>query len=178
MNKILVGIIAVFGMAIGYLLYKDFAQRKELAFININKLATGYKGMKDIQKELEEKSKVWKANVDTLGSELENDIKVYEKERARMSAKEIKLKEEILRNKQQQFLQYQEAIQQKITEEDKKLKERVLNNINEFLKEYGEMHQYNFILGATNIGNLVYANSAYDITDKVLEGLNKQYKSE
>lgn len=51
----------------------------------------------------------------------------------------------------------------------------VVNEVNAFLKEYGEEKGYTIIMAATEYGNIAYADEDLDITDEVLERLNKQY---
>ncbi|MNL38401.1 Outer membrane protein (OmpH-like) [compost metagenome] len=116
-----------------------------------------------------------KANVDSLISNWQNELKNYEKERAAFSPKELKLKQELLSNKQQQINGYQEAIQKKIEEEDKKVTQTVINDINDYIKEYGKDHNYKIIFGASGGGNIMYADESSDLTEEVLKGLNAEY---
>jgi outer membrane protein len=67
-------------------------------------------------------------------------------------------------------------VQLKAKEEEQKMTQTVLNEVNDYLKEYGEKHNYTFILGATGVGNIVYAKKSRDITEEILNGLNKLYK--
>src|SRR5947208_3357758 len=99
MKRVLIGLNVFVAISVIFLLFQFFNKDKKLVYININKLVAEYKGLADLQKAMEQKSKIWKANVDTLGQELENNIKKYERERPKNSEKENKLHEEILRNK-------------------------------------------------------------------------------
>jgi outer membrane protein len=92
-----------------------------------------------------------------------------------MSKKEIELKEELLRNKQQQLSQYQEAMKRKAAEEDQLMTQTVMNDINAYLEDYGKEAGFTYILGAAG-GNIVYAEDAQNITEQVLNGLNTEYK--
>ena len=47
--------------------------------------------------------------------------------------------------------------------------------INEGVKEYGSIHDYDFIFGATGDGSLMYAREQNDITDEVVVYLNNKY---
>ncbi|GGF27937.1 hypothetical protein GCM10011383_44550 [Hymenobacter cavernae] len=79
------------------------------------------------------------------------------------------------RAKEQQLQQYREAIQQKAVAEQQRLDKETLDEINAYLKQYGKEKGYDFILGATEQGNIVYAAEGKDITEEVLTGLNQQY---
>ena len=154
----------------------QFIGKEKTVYIDTNVIMQKYLGMKDAQAEYGEKAKVWEANVDTLMSEWQSELQNYEKERSSMTKREKELKEELLRNKQQQIGNYRQAMQQKTQEEEQKITQTVVNEINDFMEEYGEEHNYKYILGATGMGNIVYAREKMDITDKVLKLLNEEYR--
>lgn len=116
-----------------------------------------------------------KANVDSLVGKWQKELQAYEKERVSLSPKELKLKQELLGNKQQQINSYQEAIQKQIQEEDKKVTQTVINDINDYIKEYGKKKGYKIIFGASGGGNIMYADESTDLTAEVLKGLNGEY---
>ena len=81
-----------------------------------------------------------------------------------------------LGNKQQQINNYQQAIQNQIQEEDKKSTQTVINDINDYVKEYGKKNKYKIIFGASGGGNIMYADEATDLTQKILDGLNAEFE--
>ncbi|WP_375334378.1 OmpH family outer membrane protein [Flagellimonas sp. C4] len=149
--------------------------KPELVYVDVNQLLEGYDRTKVEQQAFEKKAAVMKANVDSLLTDWQDELKTYEKERASMTEKELALKQELLQNKQQQINNYQQAIQKQIQEEDQKMTQTVVNDINDYVKEYGKDHGHRIIFGAQGSGNIMYAEQGADLTDKVLEGLNKQY---
>lgn len=152
-----------------------FQSSTELVYVDVNKLLEGYNRTKIVKSEFESKAKTLNANVDSLMSNWQNELKSYEKDRSAMTEKELELKQEILSNKQQQINNYQQGIQKQIQEEDKKSTQTVVNDINDYIKEYGKKHKYKIIFGASGSGNIMYADDATDLTQEVLEGLNKDY---
>jgi len=169
---LVLSIVALTGMVY---LFMTKSGNSNIAYVETSVLIEGYEGTKVARKQFEAKSKIWQANTDTLIVQWENELKAYEKERANMSEKEIKLKEELLRNKQQQLGQYQEAMKRKAQEEDQNMTNTVMNDINDYLKEFGKKSEHTYILGA-NGGNIVYAQEAENITKEVLKGLNVEYQ--
>lgn len=168
-------------VAIAALLVSAFAVYKsskssELVYVDVNKLLEGYKRTKVVRAEFEKKAKTLSSNVDSLVADWQKELKAYEKERSKMSKKELELKQQLLGNKQQQVNNYQQAIQKQIQEEDKKVTQTVINDINDYVTEYGKKHNYKIIFGASGGGNIMYANESTDLTQKVLEGLNKEFK--
>jgi outer membrane protein len=167
---VVAGLIALGGY---HLLKKD-----KTVYVDIGRLMQEYQGMKDARAEFEKKSAQWQANADTLVAEWQKDLKSYEKERAGMSKKEKELKEELLRNKQQQINQYHDAIQMKSKDEEQKLSQTAINRINEYVEAYGKQKGYMYVLGANGSGNIVYADKSRDITDIILKGLQEEYEKE
>ena len=50
------------------------------------------------------------------------------------------------------------------------------DSIENFLKDYNKDHKYAIILSKVE-NNILYADKSLDITEDVLNGLNKRYKS-
>ena len=152
-----------------------FFHKESIVYVDSVKLMNGYTGMKVARKAYEEKTGVWKANLDSLKTELESKITDYQAKQTKLSAKERQLTEELLQTKQQQFINYQQIVSDKIQKEDETLTNTVLGKVNDYIKKYGEGKGYDIIMAATQYGNIVYSKKGKDITDQVLEGLNKEY---
>lgn len=148
----------------------------ELVYVDVNKLVEGYKRTKVVKAEFDKKATTMKGNIDSLMTGWQKELQAYEKERVSLSPKELKLKQELLQNKQQQINGYQEAIQKQIQEEDRKVTQTVINDINDYVKEYGKKHGYKIIFGASGGGNIMYAAESTDLTEVVLNGLNAEYE--
>lgn len=174
-QNILIGINLIFGLAICYLIYQHFHKQNNIVYIESPKIVAEYKGMVVVNKEIELKTKQYQARIDTLENEMQSLMKKYEKEREGLSVKERMLSEELFRNKQQQYQQYQQAMEQRQGEENSKLQQKVLAQINTFIKDYAKKQHYQFVIGASYNGNLLYAEEHYNITDEVLAALNKEY---
>jgi len=176
MNKLSLGISVVAILLTGYLFFRMYPTHNDLVYVDVNKVIAEYKAMKDARAAYEIKAKELDTDLDSLFSAFERELKLYEQERTKMSKKEIELKEELLRNRQLQLSKIQDATDKKKKEEEKTLTQTVYNDINDYIEEYGKEHNYKIILGATGGGNILYAEKAIEITDKILEGLNKEYK--
>lgn len=155
--------------------YPFFADKQEIVYIDNARLLDNYQGMKDARQAFERKSMAWKANIDTLMSDVQVAIKNYEKESASLSKKEKQLSQELIKTKQKQLQNYQLAIQQQSAEEDARMTEEVLTKVNAFLTDYGKQNSYKVIMGANASGNIIYAQDGLDITDEVIEALNQHY---
>lgn len=154
-----------------------FFKKESIVYVDSLKLVSQYKGAMAAKAEYERKAALWKANIDTLSNELSQTILQYGKDKTKLSVKEKTLTEELIASKQQQLENYKAAISQNAAKEDQEMTARVFKEISEFLKKYGEKHGYDYILGATNMGNVVYARSGRNITEEVLKELNAGFQS-
>lgn len=158
-----------------FFIYFFLIRNEKIAYVDSAKLLNGYKAMTDARGEYEKKATTWKANVDTLMNDVQNQIKKYERAAGSMSASERQMAQELIRTKQKQLNDYQQALQQTAGEEDARLTQKVVSQVNSFLERYGKKHSYKIILVANQTGNIAYASEGMDITEKVVEELNNEY---
>lgn len=95
-----------------------------------------------------------------------------------MSVKERELSRELIKTKQKQLADYQQALSTQAQQEDARMTGEVVGEINAYLKKYGERKGYTIVMAATEYGNIAYADEHLDITEEVLEGLNKEYSGQ
>jgi outer membrane protein len=153
-----------------------FFKKENIVYVDSLKLLSQYKGTIAARAEYEKKTLVWKANIDTLTTELNDQINQYQKDKPKLSAREKKLTEDLIGSKQQQLENYKGAISENATKEDQAITSQVFKEISDFLKKYGENHGYDYILGATNIGNVMYARNGKNITEDILKELNAGFQ--
>lgn len=175
MNKLTLPIAIIALAASVFAIFKTSTSSDQV-YVDVNKLLEGYKRTKVVKSEFEAKAKTLNANVDSLMTDWQKELKSYEKERSKMSKKELELKQQLLSNKQQQINNYQQAIQKQIQEEDKKSTQTVINDINDYVKEYGKKNNHKIIFGASGSGNIMYADEATNLTEKILTGLNAEFE--
>lgn len=154
-----------------------FFRENKIVYVDSLKLITNYKGSKAAREAYEKKAAVWKANMDTLTMEFNRQAARFEKEKTTLTVKEKKLSEELLLNKKQQLDNYRQATAENASREDKEMTTRIFSEINDFLRQYGEKHGYEFIMAATNVGNIVFSKKENDVTEDVLKQLNEEYQS-
>lgn len=160
--------------ALAVLLWFEYGRQETIVYVDAMKLVSGYNGMHTARKELEIKTGVWKANLDTLKNEFDVKVKEYQSSKLKLTKKERELSEELLRVKQEQYVNYQNVIAEKIRKEDQELTSKVLAKVNDYITRYGQQQGYSIIMAATQYGNIVYAKEHMDVTDQILEGLNSE----
>ncbi|MFZ6009496.1 MAG: OmpH family outer membrane protein [Bacteroidota bacterium] len=175
MNRFLVGLGVLNLAGMLFLIGIYFFNEQKIVYVDSNQLVSNYTGMQDARKAYQQKATTWKSNIDTLTREVQQQIMKYEKEASKMSAKERQLSQELIRTKQKQLMEYQQAMNTQAQQEDAKMTGEVVTQINAYLKKYGKEKGYNIVMAATEYGNIAYADEGLDVTQDVLEGLNKEY---
>ena len=169
-------ILSVTSLAGFIFIFLQFYTRPKVAYVDSSRLLSNYKGMIQARNDFEKKSIVWQSNLDTLKTELNKALRKHEQQVSSLSINERKLAEQLLRNKQDEYIRYEQAILEKSQAEDAQMTERGLEEVNVFFKQYGEEHNYKIIFGANSTGNIIYANEAVDITDLAIDQLNSKYQ--
>ena len=68
-------------------------------------------------------------------------------------------------------------LQSELMSENEKNSLQLRDSINAFLKEYNKTKGYSMIISNTGFDNLLYADSIYNITKEIVDGLNARYSS-
>lgn len=150
-------------------------QEDKIVYVDAVKLISQYKGLESSRKKLESKRAEWKMRLDTLENEFKIVMEEYKLKKNTVSKKELSRSEELIKSKQQVYLNYQQALRDESKKQDDELAREILNKVNDYLKRYGKGSKYKIILAATQLGSIAYADEALDITDEVLKGLNQEY---
>lgn len=165
----------IIGICVAFLFIYIFGfSHSNIGYVDSSKLLVGYKSMVEARKELEKKQTVWQGNIDSLAKDVQDAIKKYEKTVATGTDKEKSLTKELISSKQKELFDYQNAIKLNAGQEEQRLTQSVYSTINAYLLRYGKSKGYKLILIAAN-GNIAYGDPSLDITDKVVEDLNKEY---
>jgi outer membrane protein len=170
--KIAVAVQTVALIIIIALIIKVNSESVKIAYVDSAKLMDKSKAIQALQKQLKLDSDKSSANLDSLVAEFEGSMKDYEKSLSKMSVKEKQLAQQLLQTKQNQLVQYQQAIKQKTSQDEQTRLQEVLKGINVYISEYGKKNGYKVILATSN-GNIAYADTAIDITEEVIEEINK-----
>lgn len=166
-------------LVIGYLIYdKTSGQNlKRVGYVDMDKLVSDYKGMKEATQRYEKKVKAWTQESDSLKQEV---MRVYEQLRRDSLANHIAgIKTNVKRflYLRERYMKYAQDLEAKAGEADNSMTGAVLNQINEHLKTYAEQNGFDVVLCNTSSSyNVGYAKAHIDITAKVLTFANIAYE--
>ncbi|MCE3227867.1 MAG: outer membrane protein [Bacteroidetes bacterium] len=156
----------------------QFKSKAKIGFVRSNDLVYGFQGMKEANHEQESKTQEFKSNIDTLQMDLKRMISKYNAEYSALSVKERAEKEKLIYLQQENLKKYTKSAEEKIKESDLNLTQGILNQINALVEEYAKENKYELVFGTTSSGNILYGETAIDITEPVLSFLNTKYINE
>lgn len=140
---------------------------KNIAYINTDKLLDSYHAMTSARREYQLEKQEWVRNLRTLADEAQ-----LAAQRSQAAPTAASLQREA-RLKQQQFLNYQQAVLRQDPEEMQRLTQPVVQAANRFIAQYSQTHHYALVLSSAGQGDVVYAAPALDITAQVTAALNQ-----
>lgn len=148
-----------------------------IAYVNLDTIMYRYEFALDINKEMISKETKISVTLDGKRKKLEEEISDFE---YRCNAKLLTSEEQFIEErdkinkKEQEFVKLREDLLSQLENENMKRSKELRDSINNYILEHNKTRGYDFIL--TKIGdNILYANSALDITMEVIEGLNRRY---
>lgn len=153
----------------------DKKAEQKIAFVRSGDLIYKYKGMEEATEKYKKQAEEWQANLEALKNEYDNAVTKYNQEAARLSLLEKTAREDKIRKMEENLNKYYQGLQDQAKKTDEEMTQGVLNQINTYVEKYGKEHGYAMIFGTSNTGNILYADSIYDLTDTILAGLNKEY---
>jgi outer membrane protein len=78
-----------------------------------------------------------------------------------------------------QMQDYQLGNEEKVLQGEGQMQiDTLVKQVKAFVKDYGKTNGYTFILGSNDAGSVLYGTEASDITETVIEALNKDAKKE
>ncbi|WP_243347996.1 OmpH family outer membrane protein [Parabacteroides sp. FAFU027] len=151
-----------------------------LAYVNVDSLLTHYQLAKDLNETLLRKQENSRASLNEKGRVLQGEMAEFQKKvenNAFLSRDRAESEQQRLLGKQQELQQLDQRLSSALVAEQQKMNERLRDSVNSFLKEYNKTKGYHMILSNTAFDNVLYAQDAYNITDEVIDMLNKRYQA-
>lgn len=149
---------------------------RRVVYVQVDSLLSKYEYFKEVRKDLESRRYKLDYELTNKGKSLENEIAFFQQKAPTMTMEQGRSVEEQLVKKQQDFVQYREREAQKLAQEEMERNEELYVQIYDYIDRYNKDNQFEFVLGYSRGGGILYANKELDVTEKVLNGLNEEYR--
>lgn len=196
MQKVQQIILAVFGIAIIALFIIIFSQYKKseptndlntndtsihkehkIAFVNVDSLLKKYKFYEVLEQKLMDKQKSLENDLNRKMAAFEKEAQEFQRKvqtNSFLSQESAQRQEQELMIKQQNLFKLREDLSNELAQESQNLEKQLLDTVTNFLKEFNANKKYDYIL---NKAAMLYGDEGLDITDTLVNLLNKRYES-
>lgn len=151
-----------------------------IVYVNIDSVIFNFKMFTDRKNDLMSKQKNAEAELNSKNSLYQNGVKDYQDKVnkglvTRATAADM---EQGLLQQQQELVNLRDKLQSNLVEEEQVMNRQILDYITKFIEDNKAQYNYQFILGKSFGGPVLYSNSSLEITQQLLTALNKKYQTE
>lgn len=151
----------------------------KIGYVDVEEILKEYKGTKQAEKKMNEKSAQIKGQLDALAVDYQNKVTDYYAKAQKMSNKARQEAEGALMQQKEVLGQQQQQAQVEVQNEGQEIMVEINEEIADFVKDYAKANGYSYILGTSEqTKSVLYGDSKLDITDIILEALNDDYKKD
>ena len=150
----------------------------KIAYVEVDSLMTQYDFAKDYSVTLQKKSNNARNTLTTKGNALQAAVNNFQQKlnnNGFTSREQAASQQAAIERQQRDLQELQARLESELANETAKFNETLRDSLQNFLKAYNQDKQYSLIL--TKQGdNILLADKKFDITQDVINGLNKRYK--
>jgi outer membrane protein len=174
-NNIFQGLIFVLVGILGYCIWHTNTKIPKLGYVRTAVILEKYQGVAEARKVIEKKMEKWQSNVDTLEMNYRHAQDRYNQHYAKLNVREREEFKTSLDKQYKDMEGYVANLERLAMEENRKLTEGILLQVNSFIENYAREKKITLILGVTEEGNILYGDAPIDLTEDILESMNKAY---
>ena len=150
----------------------------KIAYVEVDSLMTQYTFAKDYSVTLERKSNNARNTLTQKGNALQAAVNNFQQKlnnNGFQSREQAASVQNAIQRQQNDLQALQARLENELASETAKFNEALRDSLQNFLLVYNKDKKYDLILSKAG-DNILYAETKYDITQDVINGLNKRYK--
>ena len=154
------------------------ASGMKIAYVEVDSLMTQYDFAKDYSVTLQKKSNNARNTLTTKGNALQAAVNNFQQKlnnNGFTSREQAASQQAAIERQQRDLQELQARLENELATETAKFNEALRDSLQNFLKAYNADKHYDLILSKAG-DNILMANQKFDITNDVINGLNKRYK--
>jgi Skp family chaperone for outer membrane proteins len=160
------------------------ASEFRIGVVNLKEIFDNYQKQKDLYTELHQKKDEMQKPIDLLSAEIQKDKERYDKEKDSMGEAQRRTLEEKIESNFTKYKAEFERAQQDLNRQEKKFVADVFEEIYIAVQKVGAQGNYHLVFesgesaapASGRIGGLIYHSTTLNMTQKVVEYLNAEYK--
>lgn len=150
----------------------------KIAYVEVDSLMTQYNFAKDYTVTLEKKSNNARNTLTQKGNALQAAVNNFQQKlnnNGFQSREQAESVQAAIQRQQSDLQQLQARLENELASETAKFNEALRDSLQNFLTAYNKDKKFDLILSKAG-DNILFASKQYDITQEVINGLNKRYK--
>ncbi|MEY3920832.1 MAG: hypothetical protein RL634_593 [Bacteroidota bacterium] len=150
----------------------------KIAYVDLDSIQEKYQYYKEKMVEFDKKKEDADRQLNTAFQRIEEERIAFAKKGQAITQAEYENFQRSYQGKMQNLEEQKRNMENAISTDGVKMLEELKNKINGFLETYNKEKGYSYIFSTSNSLNvLFYKDSAYNITNEVVDGLNKAYNN-
>jgi outer membrane protein len=151
-----------------------------IAYFDIDSVMANWTLYTDVQEKLAAKQRQLETDFDSKSQSFMKRVEdaQYKIQRGLVTRAEAEQLQQQLATEEQNLMGLQTNYSTELQEEAVVRNRQMIDNIERYVEEYNRDKGYSFIFSYSFGGNLMYGDAAYNITQEIIEGINKAYPAE
>jgi len=149
-----------------------------IAYIHSDSLVSKYQYALDENEKLQKRATEIERDYRNRAEGLQREIQDYQSNVGSLTIGQARAIQENLGKKEQNLRLFQESARQELIEKEAGVSRELYNRITQFLETYSEENGIQIVVKFDPQSDVLYAGKGLDITDIVLENINKAYDDE
>ena len=154
------------------------AEGLKIAYVEVDSLMTQYNFAKDYSVTLQKQSNNARNTLNQKGNALQAAVANFQQKvnnNGFTSREQAASQQAAIERQQRDLQELQARLEGELASQTAKFNEALRDSLQNFLKDYNNDKKYDMILAKSG-DNILMANKRFDITQDVINGLNKRYK--
>ncbi len=152
--------------------------QNQIAYIDIEVLMKEYEGLKAFDEEIEAEQDKLRKEIESLIEPYQVKVGEYYKNVGKMASATRTATEQALQQEQAAIENQQEKFMQKLEKQRMDALEAINKEIAEFVEGYAKSKGFQLVLVTSGTGTIIYGEDKLNITQEVLNELNRIFKEE
>jgi Skp family chaperone for outer membrane proteins len=167
--------IALAGLFAIWMLLPFHTNAPKIGYVDTTRMLGAFKEAQRNRAQIDSLNKDWQAKAQVLKDTMDIHMAAMGKTYNTASAQSQLDMRKDLERRNQEMAQFVKASQTKVLEKEKALLEPSLKKVNVLLQDLATQEGYDLIFGSTNTGNILAGGRRLDLTDRVIDMLNKKH---
>lgn len=139
--------------------------KQKTAFVQLNKVYNEFRMTKELESQFTAVENKRKQLLDSL--KLQLNVLAAGKKPEQL---------QLVQEKQEVYYNYKTQFEQDNAEMTRTYTQQIMKQLSQYVREYGQQQGYAYIYGADGTGVVMHADEQLDVTDEVVQFINKRYK--